>query len=111
MACIRLFYTEPYDLLYVFYTLFYNIWIYLVYNLVWIWEIIDATFGFTTDGVIYAFGQILDLVNFMVTDYDEFVAIIQDDIWRLMAVFLFWPFYLAWIIFAWLFGLDMTPNS
>jgi hypothetical protein len=47
----------------------------------------------------------------MVTDYDEFVAIIQDDIWRLMAVFLFWPFYLAWIIFAWLFGLDMTPNS
>jgi len=56
MACIRLFYTEPYDLLYVFYTLFYNIWIYLVYNLVWIWEIIDATFGFTTDGVIYAFG-------------------------------------------------------
>jgi hypothetical protein len=45
------------------------------------------------------------LLNWVVTDFDSFVAAMEDNIWRIAAVILFWPIYVAWIIFAWLFGL------
>jgi hypothetical protein len=78
IACVTLWFTEPYELIYMFYLLFYNIWIYLWYNLTWSWLVIDATFGFTTDGVIYAFTQIFDFFYWMVTDYEGFVETMQD---------------------------------
>ena len=54
LACILLIFIEPFEILGLFFNLFYNTMAYLWYNVAYLWRIIDATFGFTRDGVLTA---------------------------------------------------------
>jgi hypothetical protein len=71
------------------------------------WRIIDVTFGFTRDGALTALARMFTFFEFMVTDYDGFVNKMSANIWQISAVLLFWPIYIAWIWFVWIFDLNV----
>ena len=54
---------------------------YLWYNVAWLWGVVDATFGFTRDGVLTALSRMFTFFEYMVTDYDGFVEKMSDNIW------------------------------
>ena len=81
LACIILLFTEPYEILILVLKLFYNIAAYLWYNNVWLWGVIDETFGFTRDGVLGALTRMFTFLEFMVPDYDGFVEQMSANIW------------------------------
>merc|ERR1719331_3058282 len=110
LACITLFFIEPYHISILVYKLFYNIAAYFWYNFTWLWGVIDETFGFTRDGVLTALARMFSLFEFMVTDYETFTERMADNIWKIAAVLLFWPIYVAWIWFVWIFDLDVNTS-
>ena len=71
-ACILLIFTEPFAILWLFLQLNWNVILYLWYNVVWMWRVIDVTFGFTKLGVLTALARMFALFEFMVTDYEGF---------------------------------------
>ena len=108
--CMYLIFTEPFAIMMLFLKLFWNIVLYFWYNFVWSWRVIDVTFGFTKDGVLTALARMFALFEFMVTDYQGFTEIMAENIWQIAAVLLFWPFYVAWIFFVWIFDLDVDTS-
>ena len=96
---------EPIEIIKAFAVLFDNIFRYLWYNLTYLWEIIDATLRFSEGGVLYGLSVIFYYTEFFANDYDGFVILIQDNIWGIAGAVLFWPIFVAWIVFKWLFGL------
>ena len=104
-AVVKLIIFEPINIGKAFYVLFINILLYVQYNFVFLWRIFDATFRFTEEGFLYAFTVIFFYVEFFANDYEEFVALLQDNIWGIAGAVIFWPIYISWIIFRWLFGI------
>ena len=72
---------EPFEILGLFFNLFYNTMAYLWYNVAWLWGVVDATFGFTRDGVLTALSRMFTFFEYMVTDYDGFVEKMSENIW------------------------------
>ena len=104
-GCITLIFTEPVNIVTAIGLLLLNIGKYLWYNVYYLWRIVDATFLFTEQGVLYGFAVLFFYLEFFANDYEGFVALLQDNIWGISMAILFWPIYVAWIFFKWLFGI------
>ena len=104
-AAFSLIFTQPFSILSAVWVLISNVFKFLWYNLSYLWAIIDATFHFTEEGLLYGFAVLFFYLEYFANDYDGFVALLQDNIWGIAAAVLFWPIYLAWILFKWTFGL------
>ena len=109
-ACIALIFTEPFAIIWLFMGFLWNICLYFWYNVVWLWRVIDITFGFTADGVLTALTRMFALFEYMVTDYQGFTNKMAENIWSIAAVLVFWPFYIAWIWFVWIFDLNVDTS-
>ena len=101
---IQLIFTEPINIITAIGLLLLNIGKYIWYNIYYLWRIIDATFLFTEEGLLYGFAVLFFYLEFFANDYEGFVALLQDNIWGISMAVLFWPIYVAWIFFKWLFG-------
>ena len=104
-ACVQLIINEPINIAAAFGVLGLNIGKYLWYNLTYIWQIVDATLQFSEEGLLYGFAVLFFYAEFFANDYEGFVLLLQDNIWGIAGAVLFWPIYVAWIMFKWLFGI------
>ena len=89
-----------YALLFVdFLQLFFYNWWYL-FNAVWL------SLQFSERGVVFAIQRIWGFFQFYVNDYDGFIAYGKENIFILILILFFWPYYMAWIVFKFFFGID-----
>ena len=73
---VQLIFTEPITIITAIGLLFLNIGKYIWYNIYYLWRIIDATFLFTEQGLLYGFAVLFFYLEFFANDYEGFVALL-----------------------------------